>query len=793
MSAVWARLRQLLVRDRDDTLRRRRPGDAARAVVGVVLLVPLAFHAGHYYEFERDIADALHDLPDGVLDVAKFAYELLSLWALGIVVVGVLVARRWRLGRDVAVAGVAAWVLGRLFAFFTRQTDLAHAFSVTLGSRDTPRFPLVRVGLAVAVIVVAAPYLARVTRWIGRVLVVLLALVALSVGRGFVTDLAAAIILGWSVACAVRFAFGTPIGRPTLRQVTRALTALAVPVSNLRLAPQQPIGRAMFLADRADGPGALRIVALGRDEADAQFLARAWRFLAYRDFPPNLFPTRRQQVEYEAYVCMLVGEGGASVPRTVVAANAAGVAVLVQAEAVGTRLSELPPEAVTDGLLDEAWRQAQLLHAVRVSHGALDADHLVIDGDVVTVVGWSRAVTGADARAAAHDLAQLLAATAAIVGVDRAVAAAGRNVEAGTLRGVLPLLQPAALSDATRTALDRVGDLDETLEQLRERAAAEAGTEVPELRRLSRIRGRQLLMAVSALLAIAFLFSRIGDPAEFWDSIKNASWGYVALAFFLGLATDVAFAVALLGTVPVRIPLWPVIELQSSLSFANLAVPVAADAAMQVRFLQKNGLTLSESVATGGVLSTVSEIIIQVSLFVIALWLAPDSIEFGKVDTTQVVVVVLGAIFLIGVAAAVVFSIRRIRRAVIPPVVQAARAMWHTVKSPTRLLLMFGGNIAAQCLYAASLLACLHAFGASLNFFTLLAVNIGIGLIASLVPLPGGGNAVSAIGISGIMVALGVPTAAAAAAVLAHQLAVSYLPAIPGWFASNDLARKGLL
>jgi uncharacterized membrane protein YbhN (UPF0104 family) len=302
-----------------------------------------------------------------------------------------------------------------------------------------------------------------------------------------------------------------------------------------------------------------------------------------------------------------------------------------------------------------------------------------------------------------------------------------------------------------------------------------------------------LLMAVSALLAIGFLFSRIGDPAEFWESIKNASWGYVALAFFLGLATDVAFAVALLGTVPVRIGLWPVIELQSALSFANLAVPVAADAAMQVRFLQKNGLTLSESVATGGVLSTISEIIIQVSLFVIALWLAPDSIEFGKVDTTQVVVVVLGAIFLIGVAVAVVFSIRRIRRAVIPPVVQAARAMWHTVKSPSRLLLMFGGNIAAQCLYAASLLACLHAFGASLNFFTLLAVNIGIGLIASLVPLPGGGNAVSAIGISGIMVALGVPTAAATAAVLAHQLAVSYLPAIPGWFASNDLVRKGLL
>ena len=40
---------------------------------------------------------------------------------------------------------------------------------------------------------------------------------------------------------------------------------------------------------------------------------------------------------------------------------------------------------------------------------------------------------------------------------------------------------------------------------------------------------------------------------------------------------------------------------------------------------------------------------------------------------------------------------------------------------------------------------------------------------------------------------LGVDPAAGAAAVLAHQLAVTYLPAIPGWFATNDLIRKGML
>jgi uncharacterized membrane protein YbhN (UPF0104 family) len=106
---------------------------------------------------------------------------------------------------------------------------------------------------------------------------------------------------------------------------------------------------------------------------------------------------------------------------------------------------------------------------------------------------------------------------------------------------------------------------------------------------------------------------------------------------------------------------------------------------------------------------------------------------------------------------------------------------------------MLGGNVMAQCFYTACLLACLVAFGESVRFWTLLPLNIGISLIASLVPAPGGGTGVSSVGLSGSLVALGVSTAAATGAVLSHQLAVSYLPAVPGWFASNDLARRGAL
>jgi len=90
-------------------------------------------------------------------------------------------------------------------------------------------------------------------------------------------------------------------------------------------------------------------------------------------------------------------------------------------------------------------------------------------------------------------------------------------------------------------------------------------------------------------------------------------------------------------------------------------------------------------------------------------------------------------------------------------------------------------------------MACIVAFGASVNFWALLSLNIVIGSIASLVPIPGGGAAVSSVGMSGALAAAGVPIETAVAAALINQLVVSYLPAIPGWFATQDLLRADYL
>ena len=788
---MLGRLRRWIVRPGTiDDVVRRRPGDVIRVVVAAGLLALLSWHSSDPTATERSVTELFESLPDFADTLFLGLYGLCSLWAVALLAVAVLVTRRARLARDLLVAGAVAWFVGRLLAFFVRDTDLGSAFEVVFDPTHAPRFPVVRVGIAVAMISVASPHLARPTKRVGQLLVTLLALAAMYLGRAGPVALLGAVVLGWGIAAAVHLVFGTPDRRPAPKRLQEELGRLGVTVSDVRLAPEQQTGRALYLADGTDG--ALRVSVLGRDEADTQFLTRAWRYLAYRDDAPALFPTRRQQIEYEAYVVLLARAAGVRAPAVVVAANTRAMAVIAERAVEGTPLAEA---ARGPGRRRAARRPLgptrALARCARIAHGALDAEHVVVGPDGASVVGFSRATTDVGLNQRATDTAQLLAATAAIVGADRAVAAARRGVGAERLAAALPVLQAPVLTAATREAL---GDaVDETLESLRASAARAVGTDPPELRRLTRVQPRSLVMAVAALFAVGFLLAQVGDPAEFWESIKDADWAFVGLAVALGLLTDAAFAVAFLGTVPIRIRLWPSVQLQSAMSFSNLAIPVGADVAVQVRFLQKHGLDLSSAVATGGLLSTVSEIVVQLGLFVAALLLSPDNLDFDFVDPDTLVVAGLVVAFVVIVGVAVVAGVRKLREAIAPPVARATRTMWDAIRRPSRLALLVGGNVAAQCLYAASLLACLHAFGGSVDYFTLLALNIGITTLASLVPVPGGGTAVSAVGLSGMLVTFGVPEATVAAAVLSHQLAVSYLPAIPGWFSTRDLIRKGLL
>ena len=251
---------------------------------------------------------------------------------------------------------------------------------------------------------------------------------------------------------------------------------------------------------------------------------------------------------------------------------------------------------------------------------------------------------------------------------------------------------------------------------------------------------------------------------------------------------------AFLGTVPTRIGFWPAVWLQVAMGFSNVALPAGAESVVQVRFLQKQGLDLASALAVGGVLSTVSEFVVSLGLVLRSRsLLAPSKVDIGDVP--------------VGSMAAVIADRRRRDRRrcsrwcsvcaasgekVLPHVRQAGRTMWDAVRSPGRIALLIVGNVAAQALYVGSLLACLYAFGGhALVLDAARAEHRHLDDRRASCRCPVGDTAVSTLGMSGALVAIGVPEAVAAAAVLTNTVVIGYLPAIPGWFATNYLVRSG--
>ncbi|MBV8235074.1 MAG: flippase-like domain-containing protein [Acidimicrobiia bacterium] len=770
---------------------RRRVADVVRVVVAAGGLALLIAHADHPTRTEQTLFQFFHSLPSTLQPLFQLFFGLGLLWAAGLMAAAAFVARRWRLAGTIITSAVLTWLTGRVIGSLVSGASLGEAVRAAARLDATPMFPLVRLAVVVGVVASASPFLTRPVRRIGQVLILLLTFAAMYLGTGHPNDLLAAILLGWGMAGLVHLVFGSPAGRPTRVEVAGSLEELGFPVTSVHLSPVQPSDGTLMLTEDDSGP--LWVKVIGRDDTDNQLAAKAWRALIYKDPGPALTFTRLQQLQREAYSMLLAGKSGVRVPEVLVAATAGpGAAVLVVRPAAGPRLAELAGDQISDDLLDAVWRQVRLLHAARIAHGKLNVAHVVVGADGPVIADFARAGFGTPARCRA-DVAELLASTAATVGTGRAVAAIGRILDDDTIVGSLGYLQSAALTPETRDAFGDGKALKKRLTELGAAGAGVAGTEPPRVQQLHRVSGQSLLMACGALIAVGVLLSQLGSPQELWETVQHAQWLWVVVALALSLSTDVGFAVAMFGAVPGRLPFWPTVETQLACSFSNLAVPYVGGAAVQIRYLQKQGIPITDAVASGGALMGAVNLVVQVIVFIVAVALIPDSLSLTKIQASDLVKVLLVLIIVVLLGVTVVMGVPRLRRATVPPVRQGASTIWEALRSPRRMLALVGGNLAVTLLYALCLMACIAAYGTGLPFFTLLAVNIGVSTIAGLVPVPGGGAAISAIGLTGVLTAFGVAESVAVAAVLTQQLVGTYLPAIPGWFATRSLLERDYL
>ncbi len=768
---------------------RRRSSDWIRLVVAATVVTTLALRSTDVSDAQKSLFDFFNQLPDSLSDAFRLAYGLGTLWGVGLVLVAALIGRRWRLARDLTLAGVLAALLARLIGAAASGDSTTEALQATvrLGS-SSPSFPAVRLAVIVGVVAAAAPYVTRPTRRTGQLFAAVMALSAMYLGVALPNAVVAGAVLGWGCAAVVHLVFGSPGGRPTLSQMRSTLSELGVPVDRLELAATQPDDASLWFAH--DDVGALHVRALGRDEGDAQALGAAWRSVVYKSPPGRLHLTRIEAVEHQAYTVLLAAQSGVLVPTVVTTGTAGpGTAVLVERPVEGRPLSSLPPAELTESLLESVWREIGRLHASGVAHLDLTLDHVVLaDDGSIGFTSFSHAVTGDRHDYRIRDVASFLVATDEVVGPDRAVAAAAFGLGRERLTEVLPVIQSSVLPSSMRPRhRAEHKELSDRLTRLRATTAGVVDVESPHLTELHRISPATLAMVIGTFLGVAALLSQVGDPQQLWDTMSEADWHWISLAIVVSLLTNFSTAIALMGSVPIRIPLLRTAELQLSLSFANLAVPTVGGLASQVRYLQKQGVDLAGAVAAGGVVSGVANVVVTSSVCLLAVLLSPAKVSTQSIEPNQLLGILLIAAVVIGVLCAVLFGVPAIRKRILGPVQDAWAIVSTAMRSPRQLSQLVLGWALNALMYAFVLYCCVAAFGPPVNFWTIVLINTGVSTLAFAVPVPGGATAVSSVGVAGLLTAVGASQDVAVAASLAYQVTATFIPAVPGWFSFRNL------
>src|SRR5512132_812110 len=737
-----------------DASRARRPTDLVLFFIAAITLGLVSLFAPDPTAADARFTELVKDLPGLLGWFWEVGSDLLFLWPLVLLVAAIVASRRLFLLRDqvlgmLLAAGATALVAGG----FSKLVDGLTA------TGPPPVYPAARVALATALIATTAPHVGRPIRRVGRWVIVLGSLGVVALGVSLPLGVISGLAIGFGSAALVHLAFGSPGGLPSLDQVRASLQELGVEAVDLRAAELQPKGVAFLRAETPQGRP-LVVKVYGRDAWDGQLLTSTWSYLWYRDEAPALTISRRQQVEHEAFITLLAERSGVPV-LPVIAAGVAGArdGVLVL-EAEGRPIQQLAPDEVTDALLADLWRSVSVMQEAGIAHGALDGQRLFAAADGSARIGdFQAAAASAPPPAMLADRARLLVTTALVTPDDRWAEAALAGIGADGLTDVLPYIQPAALSRYTRRSLKDAGhDLD----AIRDRAAAEAGTEPPKLEPLRRVTVGSLLTIALLLLAAYFVFTAISNVGidQVVQELEHADSAWLWAGLVVVPIIPVAQSFGTLGATTLPLRLGPVIALEYAIQFIALAVPSSA-----ARVILLLTIVFSGPVARG---------------------LSLDGLNF---DPTGKLLVLVG-ILVVG-ALVVAFTVPKIRRPIAARIAEARPAL-AVIRSPIKLAGLLGGNFVAQLLLAIVLGLTVRAFGQSATLAELLLTNTLVSLFAGVMPIPGG-IGVSEAAIAFCLTAIGIPSATAAAIALVFRLLTFYLPPIWGGFAMRWLRRQAYL
>jgi uncharacterized protein (TIRG00374 family) len=602
------------------------------------------------------------------------------------------------------------------------------------------------------------------------------------------------VVVGSAVGSAVLVAFGSPQRRPGSATLRAGLAAAGFEVDELG---DEHAGRHLR-AYRGTADGApIEVIYLDQDDRDLELFSRVLRSIRVRDVDEQRMSVkpRVRAAQLVLNTTMAERAGVRTTEVLCVAPTDGDSAVVALSVPPGRAMSDLDGDDVGDTALDDTWHQVALLHEARIAHRSLSRDHVVVDGDTATIVGLDTAVLASSAEARAVDRAELLVTTALLVGPDRAIDAAVRNVDHHVLAETLPFVQlPALPAHARREAKKPKHFVDDLRTGLQVRLDVDA-VQLAELERIS------VAKAVSwvgfAVLAF-FLLTLASNWSEIVDAMSGIDWVWVAPIVIVTLLGTVGGAMSLSGSVIRPIALGEATIVMFGQSFLNRFTPMnAGGMAMRIRYLQKGGTDGTVATAAIGLTSAASGVV-QVVFFVFFVVVASAdptgglAVQSSGLDLSIVTVFAVAAV----IAGVVLAVSPKIRNAVVG-FVRSTFAKIRTdfgelARRPTKLSLLFGGQAVAKLSTIFAFVWSCRAFDVDLAFVELGALYMVANTVASAVPTPGGVGAIEAALVF-MLTSAQIDDATAWAVVVLFRLINYWFPTIPGYFALKVSERRQLV
>ncbi len=778
----------------------RKPVDLLRCIIACIEIVALAIAgvaaSATTTGVETDIVGASRRLPHPLLEAAT----PLAVFALLILPVALavqqLLRRQPRRLAEAILTGVLAGLVTKAADLLLGRSAAARLYDAIIMSRPGAShvqaldpYLAALVAYTTMIVLVGRP-IWRNSLWLAVGVYAIVQLVGTL--HTTVISLLITLLMGRAIGLAVRYGAGSVSQRPSAEDIATALAGTGLPVAAIRRVRLTGPGRAgsrYYAVTNADG-SRLNVVVFDRDQEAAGAIYRLYRSARLQGQVSRNAPLSvDHMVERRALLSYATEDAGVPTPRLRALVRVGPeAAVLAYDHHEGTTLAQRNP-GCSDAELARIWEVVSRLHAHHVTHRSLTADRILFTGDdqVMLLDPGDGDVAATDLQVRL-DLSQLVAELALFVGPDRAAGLAIKQLGAGELVSIVPLLQPVALARSTRRALRRRRDVLPALRTLL--LAAVPGGEVTAVR-LERIRLRTLLTLVASVAA-AYLLAGELERASLGHVLRAANWRWGVAALALSAVTYVGAAVSLSGFVGERLDFFRTLLAQVASSFVTLVTPAAVGgAALNIRYLQRRKIPAPVAVASVGVAQVVAFVL---HIMLIAVFAAIAGTGPGEpLRPPRWAYFVLAGLVLAALAVLTVPAGRRLVRArVSPTFTRVLPRLLEIVQRPSKLAQGIGGALLLSIAYILCLAACVAAFGRSVPIASIGVVYLTGSALGSLIPTPGGLGAVEAALTAGLTAA-GLPGAVAVSSVLLFRLLTFWLPVPFGWAALNFLERKQAL